>query len=58
MLIYRCPETGQDVRTAIVTTGDALLRMRTLQISLWCPHCLASHQVAAEDARVDGASVF
>ena len=53
VLVYSCPETGLGVRTAIDTTDDVLQRMGSLKISLWCPHCLISHQVSAKDARVE-----
>jgi hypothetical protein len=56
MLVYSCPKTGLDVRTALGATLDVLRRMGILRLSLWCPHCLVSHQVIAKDAIVDVAS--
>ena len=53
MLTYRCPQTGLEVQTAIETSKDVLRRMDLLQISLWCPHCQISHQIAARRAWSD-----
>jgi len=52
VLTFSCPRTSYDVQTAIETTGDILQRMGTLQISVWCPHCLVSHQIVAKSAWV------
>jgi hypothetical protein len=54
VLTFCCPETGHAVETSIDTSGDILRRMGLLQISLWCPHCLISHQIVAKNAWVIG----
>jgi hypothetical protein len=54
VLTFSCPTTGHDVQTAIETTDDILQRMGTLQISVWCSHCLVSHQIVAKSAWVTG----
>jgi hypothetical protein len=42
------------VQSAIDTSGEMLRRMGSIQLSLWCPHCLISHQVMAKNAWVLG----
>jgi hypothetical protein len=54
VLTFCCPQTGHDVQSAIDTSGDMLRRMNSIQLSLWCPHCLISHQVMAKNAWVLG----
>ena len=52
VVCYRCPTTGEDVTTAIETKTDVLVKMRTLDLSIWvwCPHCMAGHQIKPADA--------
>jgi hypothetical protein len=52
---YRCPSTGEDVTTAIETADDVLVRMRAMNLTLWlwCPHCLAGHQIKPADAMLE-----
>lgn len=49
---YRCPTKGEDVSTAIETRSDILVKMRArdLNIWVWCPHCMAGHQITPADA--------
>lgn len=51
---YRCPTTQEDVVTAIEASEDTLSRMQSSKLSIWvwCPHCMAGHQINAADARV------
>jgi hypothetical protein len=56
VVCYRCPETGEEVTTAIETSKDTLVKMRAMDLTMWvwCPHCMAGHQIkAAEAALVD-----
>ena len=52
VVCYRCPTTGEDVTTAIETKTDVLVKMRALDLSIWvwCPHCMAGHQIKPADA--------
>jgi hypothetical protein len=47
VLVYRCPTTHRQVKSEIETTAQALARLRTLKLSLWCPHCGSGHIVCA-----------
>ena len=49
---YRCPKTRADVTTAIEASKDTLVRMRSLDLTIWvwCPHCMAGHQIKPADA--------
>ena len=52
---YRCPKTGEEVKTAIETRKDTLVRMRTMDLTIWvwCPHCMAGHQIKPADAMLE-----
>ncbi len=52
VVCYRCPTTGEDVSTAIETRTDVLVKMRAMDLSIWvwCPHCMAGHQIKPADA--------
>ena len=52
VVCYRCPTTGEDVTTAIETKTDVLVKMRALDLTIWvwCPHCMAGHQIKPTDA--------
>lgn len=52
VVCYRCPTTGEDVSTAIETRTDILVKMRAMDLSIWvwCPHCMAGHQIKPADA--------
>jgi hypothetical protein len=52
VICYRCPKTREDVVTAIETSRDTLLKMRSLDLTIWawCPHCVAGHQIKPADA--------
>jgi hypothetical protein len=52
VVCYRCPETGEDVTTAIETSKDTLVKMRAMDLTMWvwCPHCMAGHQIKPADA--------
>lgn len=52
VVCYRCPQTGEEVTTAIETSKDTLVKMRTMDLTMWvwCPHCMAGHQIKPADA--------
>lgn len=50
MLKYRCPKYDREVTTSIDTDIVTLLEMRNMKLSVWCPHCVTSHQIKASDA--------
>jgi hypothetical protein len=52
LVCYRCPASGEDVTTAIETRRDVLVQMRKRGLTLWvwCPHCMAGHQIEAAEA--------
>ena len=54
VVAYRCPTSGDNVTTAIETSKDTLVRMRAMDLTIWvwCPHCMAGHQINASDAKV------
>ena len=54
VVAYRCPNTENEVVTAIQTDNITLMRMQhsKLTIWVWCPHCMAGHQISADAARV------
>jgi hypothetical protein len=50
VLVYRCEVTQREVTTGIDATEEQLVRMGSLQISVWCPHCATGHKISARDA--------
>jgi hypothetical protein len=52
VVCYRCPQTGEEVTTAIETSKDTLVKMRAMDLTMWvwCPHCMAGHQIKAAEA--------
>ena len=52
VVCYRCPTSGEEVTTAIETSKDTLVKMRTMDLTMWvwCPHCMAGHQIKPVDA--------
>ena len=52
VVCYRCPTSGEEVTTAIETRSDVLVQMREKDLALWvwCPHCMAGHQIKPSDA--------
>ena len=52
VVCYRCPTSGEEVTTAIETGNDVLVRMRSMDLTIWvwCPHCMAGHQIHPADA--------
>lgn len=52
---YRCPTSGEEVTTAIETGNDVLVKMRSLDLTIWvwCPHCMAGHQIKPADAMLE-----
>jgi hypothetical protein len=52
MLIYRCPKSGQTVRTSIQTSMEQVRRLSSFKLSLWCPHCNDAHVIFGKDAEV------
>jgi hypothetical protein len=53
-LKFRCPASNVEVETSIETDDRTLQRMRTMKLSVWCPHCFKSHSVPMGSAYVDG----
>ena len=55
VVCYKCPTSGEEVTTAIETAKDVLVRMRNLDLSIWvwCPHCMAGHQIKPADAKLE-----
>jgi hypothetical protein len=55
---YRCPTSGEEVTTAIETSKDTLVKMRAMDLTIWvwCPHCMAGHQIKPADAVLEGES--
>ena len=53
---YRCPTSGENVTTAIETSKDTLVKMRAMDLTIWvwCPHCMAGHQIKPADAVLEG----
>ena len=53
---YRCPTSGENVTTAIETSKDTLVKMRNMDLTIWvwCPHCMAGHQIKPADAVLQG----
>jgi hypothetical protein len=52
LVCYRCPTSGENVSTAIETRSDVLVKMREKDLTLWvwCPHCMAGHQIKPAEA--------
>jgi predicted RNA-binding Zn-ribbon protein involved in translation (DUF1610 family) len=44
--------THRQVTSEIVTTAQALARLGTLKLSLWCPHCGSGHIMRASEVAV------
>ena len=55
VVCYRCPETGEEVTTAIETSKDTLVKMRAMDLTMWvwCPQCMAGHQIKPADAALE-----
>ena len=55
VVCYRCPETGEEVTTAIETSKDTLVKMRAMDLTMWvwCPHCMAGHQIKPAEAALE-----
>ncbi len=55
VVCYRCPETGEEVTTAIETSKDTLVKMRAMDLTMWvwCPHCMAGHQIKSAEAALE-----
>jgi hypothetical protein len=53
---YRCPTAGENISTAIEASKDTLVKMRTMDLTIWvwCPHCMAGHQIKPADAVLEG----
>jgi hypothetical protein len=49
---YRCPATKEEVTTSIETGKETLFRMNLMNLTIWvwCPHCIAGHQITPTDA--------
>jgi hypothetical protein len=52
MLSYSCPRTDQRVYTSIDTSEEALRRLASFKLSVWCPYCDSSHAIMGKDAIV------
>ena len=55
---YRCPSSGEEVTTAIETGNNVLVRMRAMDLTIWvwCPHCMAGHQIKPAEAILEDES--
>jgi hypothetical protein len=55
LMRYRCPVAGGEVTTAIETGDETLARMRAMDLTIWvwCPHCMAGHQITPSEASLD-----
>jgi hypothetical protein len=53
---YRCPTSGEDVSTSIEAGKDTLVKMRAMDLTIWvwCPHCMAGHQIKPAEAVLEG----
>jgi hypothetical protein len=49
VLTYRCPKALCDVRTTIEIDRPGLAKLRTLKLSVACPHCIGGHSVPANE---------
>jgi hypothetical protein len=49
---YRCPKTDDEIVTTIQADKDVLRRMQMMKLTIWvwCPHCMAGHQIKAGQA--------
>jgi hypothetical protein len=56
---YRCPSRREQVITAIETKTDVLIKMRAMNMMIWvwCPHCMAGHQIKPADAILEEETV-
>ena len=47
VVCYRCPTSDEEVTTAIETGKETLVKMRSMDLTIWvwCPHCMAGHQI-------------
>jgi hypothetical protein len=52
MLIYHCPTTMRIVRTGIEASEADVWRLRSLKLSLWCPHCQIGHSILVKDTQL------
>ena len=57
---YRCPTTNEDVATTIETGNDTLFRMKLtgMKIWVWCPNCIAGHQISPSEATLQDDSLL
>ena len=55
VVCYRCPTSGEEVTTAIETGNDTLVKMRAMDLTIWvwCPHCMAGHQIKPAEASLE-----
>ena len=55
VVCYRCPTSGEEVTTAIETGNDTLVKMRAMDLTIWvwCPHCMAGHQIKPSEASLE-----
>ncbi len=58
LVSYRCPNTNEEVVTVIVSDEQTLARMQSAKLSMWAwrPHCMAGHQINANEAKVSEAA--
>ena len=56
---YRCPSKREQVTTAIETKSDVLVRMRAMNLTIWvwCPHCMAGHQIKPAEAILEDETI-
>ena len=58
MLLYTCPTSGHRVTTSIDALESELdrMRLRSIRVSVWCPHCDWSHIVQASEMWIERSS--
>lgn len=54
MLAFRYAVFDVEVVTQIETDETTLDNMKSMKLSLWCPHCQRSHQILGNEGYVTG----
>ncbi len=55
-LIFACPNTRRPIESGIETDQDTLSAVRSLTISVRCPHCWEKHSVTIRDGYLGAAA--
>jgi hypothetical protein len=53
-VMVKCPETGLDVSTGIVTDEQTFNRLPASVSSMHCPHCGVAHAWSSRNAWLEG----